>query len=688
MAKIISAAVGSIPSLSGIEDNATRSALQAVVDMLNVRNGQTGSGAQRFITAADLEALKTTQSQMASAVGLAIDGLGNVKPRNDGYDPLHPVNPADVVDMLVGQVRTDHLFQALGDRINLIDTPTTGLVDKVSSLYTTYGSTSSAAASAGAAATSASNAASSESNALTYANNAQGYSNTAQGYMTSANGYMTSAQYYSVLTSSTVGDSLFANPNFTDWTGGLPAGFTNWGAVGATKETSITRYGVGNAMRFSATGTTDAGVVVLATTAPEYTYLTVSVDFYLVSGALGGSGLLVDWVGSSPAYVRDTIDFSAEVPSPVAGKWYTVRKVIQRPSSISGFSSYRLYVMANYGGIATKADKDIIFGKVIVSPASATDVATIGNTSSISALSTTVTNNYATQGSQITTLNSTVGTLSTSLSTEATTRANADGDLQAQYTVKIDANGYISGYGLASTSSGAAPYSQFYIRADRFAVGDPATPSGSFTPRVPFIVQSGQVYMDIAMIKDATITTAKIADASITTAKIGSAEVKTANIDNLAVTTGKINDLAVNTLQLAGQAVTIPVSTYVSTASPSGGVETTIASVSMTNTGAPVAVLASATFRTAAMTSGSPGVLEESCTFNLYRDTTLLDSAKATEFGYYDGSGMTINDGVELRAAFVVSTTASAGSHTYYLKANLSNGTCKNISVVALETKK
>ncbi len=90
--------------------------------------------------------------------------------------------------------------------------------------------------------------------------------------------------------------------------------------------------------------------------------------------------------------------------------------------------------------------------------------------------------------SDITTLSATVGTNTAAISTEATARATADGSLFAQYTVKLDVNGYVSGYGLASTSTGAAPFSTFIIRADSFAISAPSGPG--ISPATPFIVRT------------------------------------------------------------------------------------------------------------------------------------------------------------------------------------------------------
>jgi hypothetical protein len=59
------------------------------------------------------------------------------------------------------------------------------------------------------------------------------------------------------------------------------------------------------------------------------------------------------------------------------------------------------------------------------------------------------------------------------LQTEATVRATQTGELYAQYTVKTDVGGLISGYGLASTANNAAPMSAFGVQAGQFFVAPP-----------------------------------------------------------------------------------------------------------------------------------------------------------------------------------------------------------------------
>lgn len=73
--------------------------------------------------------------------------------------------------------------------------------------------------------------------------------------------------------------------------------------------------------------------------------------------------------------------------------------------------------------------------------------------------------------------------------------------LKASYVVKLDNNGYAAGFGLYNTGTQA----DFAVLADRFWIGKP----GSSRSR-PFIVDDGTVYIDTAMIKDASIQSGKL----------------------------------------------------------------------------------------------------------------------------------------------------------------------------------
>jgi uncharacterized protein YjbI with pentapeptide repeats len=164
--------------------------------------------------------------------------------------------------------------------------------------------------------------------------------------------------------------------------------------------------------------------------------------------------------------------------------------------------------------------------------------------------------------SSITTLQSTVGDNTTSIQTTATT---VDG-IQGKYSVKIDNNGYVSGFGLISTANNAVPFADFQMIADRFAIApvatDPDTDSGSpfFVITAPQTINGVTVaagtYMKQAFIYDAVITTAKINDLAVNNAKIADASINTAKIEDATITSAKIGDAEITTAKIADAAIT------------------------------------------------------------------------------------------------------------------------------------
>ena len=155
-------------------------------------------------------------------------------------------------------------------------------------------------------------------------------------------------------------------------------------------------------------------------------------------------------------------------------------------------------------------------------------------------------------------------------------------NLSAQYTVKLDVNGYVSGFGAYNDGATA----DFAVLADRFWI---ASPGSSGQKIHPFMVVGNKVYIDSAFIRDASIqegklgpiTFGKIFDSTgspittiggklrvdmidtnslrVNTANIVNAAITTAKIGDAQITTAKIGALSVDTLRIAGNAVTVPV---------------------------------------------------------------------------------------------------------------------------------
>ena len=175
--------------------------------------------------------------------------------------------------------------------------------------------------------------------------------------------------------------------------------------------------------------------------------------------------------------------------------------------------------------------------------------------------------------SNLTTLTTQVGGNTATIQQQAT----SINGLSAQYSVKIDVAGHVSGYGLMTTGVND-PQSLFGVTANRFFIAPPAihssrAPTTTYPGMVwvngsnvryrnsantgwrsspnyyPFIVQTtptssapAGVYINDAYIRNASIVSAKIADAAIDNAKIA----------NGAITTAKIGDAEITTAKLAG----------------------------------------------------------------------------------------------------------------------------------------
>lgn len=114
------------------------------------------------------------------------------------------------------------------------------------------------------------------------------------------------------------------------------------------------------------------------------------------------------------------------------------------------------------------------------------------NATAVSSLGTRVTSaegSITSISSDVTTLNTTVGTNSASITTQAT----SINGLEAQYTVKIDNNGRVAGYGLASTAGNSTPTSEFAVVADKFSVVNPSSTADN--PIIPFQIANNKISM-------------------------------------------------------------------------------------------------------------------------------------------------------------------------------------------------
>ena len=186
-------------------------------------------------------------------------------------------------------------------------------------------------------------------------------------------------------------DGLLPNPIFSDWADPAqpPFGFGVYGTGGTVRETALVRT-YPYACRFNHADAANGGLQWTSNSAGNTEYVTVTVDFQLVSGALGGAGVILDWNG----YVggRAQINLATEIPAPVLGKWYRVTKTLRRPPSATGtWTSMGGYLMGSWSGHGTCVAKNIVYDTFNFRASTVEEIYTYGVPTLLTAVATTVT---------------------------------------------------------------------------------------------------------------------------------------------------------------------------------------------------------------------------------------------------------------------------------------------------------
>lgn len=163
------------------------------------------------------------------------------------------------------------------------------------------------------------------------------------------------------------------------------------------------------------------------------------------------------------------------------------------------------------------------------------------NTASISSLRETVATNEKNTATSMEQLEARVGDKIANVSTEA--KAEIDkvtNQVNSQYAMTVDANGVYAGFTLLA-QDGPVKGSKAIFAADKFMIVPTEQDAAKAKPVFAVDTTTRTVYLDNAVIKDASIGTAKIADAAIDTAKIKDASITNAKIQNASINSAKIS---------------------------------------------------------------------------------------------------------------------------------------------------
>jgi hypothetical protein len=317
---------------------------------------------------------------------------------------------------------------------------------------------------------------------------------------------------------------VFSNPIYVDWVAGSSTNRRAWRVSGAAAHvtgrvfvpiSTTKRYRVAGRLRSSADASTDRvaylAVRLLYADGEEiggdgtfwfYPYSGVhpATSWVEASGVFGAGTARPFPAGAASMQVAALLMYDSSVLSPVSG-WMEaeyLRIEDDEAARVSGeFSaailSEQTARVEDFGALSTSLG--------LISAAAG------DNTAAIAIEQTARANGDGANATSIDILSATVGDNTAAIATEQFVRANQTGLLYAQYTVKLDVGGYVSGFGQAN--DGAT--SSFIVRADRFVIGPPAAADMDGQNILPFIVQAtpqtingvlipAGVYMDAAYI--------------------------------------------------------------------------------------------------------------------------------------------------------------------------------------------
>jgi hypothetical protein len=224
--------------------------------------------------------------------------------------------------------------------------------------------------------------------------------------------------------------------------------------------------------------------------------------------------------------------------------------------SSAAIQSLTVQTVANEDGIQTQAIQLTALESTVNDPTNGV-VATAGALSSLSTTVSVIDGQVTSTAQDLTTLSTTVGDNTSSITTQAT---SIDG-VEANYSVKIDNNNRITGFGLLSTTSGATPFSEFAVVADQFSIVSPD--STADTPIQPFTVTADKIYFgaDVIVSGDLISTGTISADrlqidgVMFDTETVGG--VTSLIIKESGINTSQIAESAITTARLSNDAVTV-----------------------------------------------------------------------------------------------------------------------------------
>lgn len=506
-------------SLDAIADENTRQVLRSIVDGWHVRNGSSGTGDQRFVTASELGNIEGSISGIRRTLSAV---------QSEAKDAIKPGDVSRIIYDLQTSIMESALFKKLGERIDLIDLDLVeeqqeriqearALANQIQGVANNLQATSNALAAEAATRLGFDNVqgskiASLETTTANQATQISGLTTRVSGAESTIinlqNTTATQAQSLTALTTrTTAAESKITTLQQTTATQATQLNTLSTRADSSESKITTLQQTTATQAQSLTTLTTRVGTAESSITALNTTTATQATQLNSLTTRTATAESNISTLNTTTANQANSLTA-------------LTTRVANSEAAITSEQT-------------TRANADNAITSNVNTQVSRIDT----NVAAIQTQTNTLSNNFASLSSQITTIQSSIGANSIAIQQEAQTRATKDGLLDAQYTVKIDNNGYVSGFGLASTSNNSTPFSQFIFRADRFSIASPSGPS--IAPTAPFVV----------------LTTSQSVNGRIRPPGV---YILDAFIGNGVMDTAKIGLAAVDTLTIAGNAVTVP----------------------------------------------------------------------------------------------------------------------------------